>query len=142
MTTDADDDWYEAERLHRAAAAGDLPELNRLVTAGHTLGVFDDLHYTPLHHAVANGQTDAARWLLEHGAPVDAHEAAKIGETALSLAVRGDDPGIVELLLQHGANPDITGWMGQTARTRARRRQDEPGRRIAALLARQRPDRR
>jgi hypothetical protein len=57
-----------------------------------------------------------------------------IGETPLSLAVQGEYPEMVELLMKHGANPDIQGWVGLTARIRAKRRVDDTGRGIAAII--------
>jgi ankyrin repeat protein len=65
---------------------------------------------------------------------VNANEAEKIGETTLCLAVQRDYPEMVELLLKNGANPDITGWMGLSARLRARRRKDEDGKKIMQLI--------
>ena len=116
-----DDNWFENERLHRAAAEGDLVEMRRLLACGYKLDVFDDLGHTPLHCAVKGEHYKAAEWLLREGANVDAHDEAKIGETPLGLAARGEYPQIVELLLKSGANPDITGWMAHTARSRAAR---------------------
>lgn len=128
------EDDFALEALHRAAAVGDIDALARLLAAGHPLIHYDERHYTALHHAVLHGELAAARWLLEHGATVDAHDAANIGETALSVAVRGEHVDVVALLLAHGADPDIPGWMGQSARTRAAKRSDPTGRRIAELL--------
>jgi ankyrin repeat protein len=130
------DDWFEAERLHRAAQDGTISEMAELVTAGYDVNAFDDMSYTPLHCAVGHNRPEAAAWLLDHGADINANEEAKIGETALCLAVQGAPAEIVEMLLKRGADPDIPGWMGLTARMRAQRRNDEPGRKIAALLER------
>jgi ankyrin repeat protein len=130
----ASDDAFALEALHRAAAVGDIDTLSRLLAEGHPLTHYDERHYTALHHAVLHGELAAARWLLEHGAAVDAHDTANIGETALSVAVRGEHVDVVALLLAHGADPDIPGWMGQSARTRAAKRGDPTGRRIAELL--------
>ncbi|KQO19203.1 ankyrin repeat domain-containing protein [Acidovorax sp. Leaf78] len=138
---DQDDDaWFERERLHRAAAEGNCDEMRRLLAAdSHALSTFDDLGRTPLHYAVEGDHYRAAEWLIQQGAVVNAHDEPMIGETPLCLAVRRDYPEMVELLLAHGADPDITGWMGNTARMRAERRQDEDGKAIAALLQRYRP---
>lgn len=136
----ADNAWFERERLHRAAAEGNHDEMRRLVAVGgHALTTFDDLGRTPLHYAVEGEHYLAAEWLIQQGAVVNAHDEPTIGETPLCLAVRRDHPEMVELLLANGADPDITGWMGNTARQRAERRQDEDGRAIAALLQRYRP---
>lgn len=135
-----DDALFERERLHRAAAEGNRDEMHRLLAAdGHALSTFDDLGRTPLHYAVEGDHYRAAEWLIQQGAVVNAHDEPTIGETPLCLAVRRGYPEMVELLLAHGADPDITGWMGHTARMRAERRQDEDGKAIAALLQRYRP---
>lgn len=52
MTTYNHDDWYEAEHLHRAGRDGDVQEIERLILAGYDVNLFDDMGYTPLHHAV------------------------------------------------------------------------------------------
>ena len=135
----AGEDWFAQEQLHRAAQEGNLKEMRRLLDAGCAPQLFDELSYTPLHHAVAGEHYRAVALLLAAGVPVDLHEADKIGETPLSLAVQGDYAEMVELLLRHGADPDIPGWAGWTARLRARKRKDDTGKHIAALLQRHAP---
>jgi ankyrin repeat protein len=131
-----DDDWFERERLHRAAAEGDMQEIAKLVAAGAAVNDFDDLCMTPLHYAVKGEHYKVALWLLERGALVNANDEAHIGETPLCVAAQGNYPEMVELLLRHGANPDISGWMGFTARVRAQRRTDEDGKEISAVIER------
>ena len=133
------DDWFEAERLIRAAGEGDVAEMSRLVSSGYDVNLMDDLSRAALHYAATEGQYLAAKWLLEHGAEVNLNDEEMIGETPLCLAAQLDYPEMVELLLQHGADPDISGWMQLTARIRAHRRKDEDGRKIAAMIERYRP---
>lgn len=128
------EDWFQAERLHRAASNGDLEEISRLVNDGFDINAFDDLSRAPLHCAVEESQYNAAQLLLNLGADVDRNEEDKIGETPLNIAVQGEHPEIVTLLLDHGANPDKPGWMGQTARFRAGRRTDDAGLLISAII--------
>ena len=97
------------------------------------------MRHTPLHHAAELGHCTVAQWLLENGADVNAHDERMIDETALCLAAKGNSPEVVELLLRHGADPDIPGWVGLTARMRAQRRTDDTGRTIAALIDRRQP---
>lgn len=130
----AADDWFAREQLHRAAQEGDLKEMRRLLDAGFASQLFDELSYTPLHYAVAGEHYRAVALLLAAGTPVNIHQEDRIGETPLSLAVQGDYVELVALLLRHGADPDIPGWAGLTARLRARKRKDDAGMRIAALL--------
>lgn len=132
------EDWFEFERLHRAAQEGTIAEMADLVAAGCDVNAFDEMSYTPLHCAVEHNRAEAAVWLLDHGADINANEEAMIGETALCLAVQGQSPEIVEMLLKRGADPDIPGWMALTARMRAQRRNDDVGRKIAGLLERYR----
>jgi ankyrin repeat protein len=109
-------------------------EISCLVSKGFDINAFDDLNRAPLHYAVEENQYEAAQLLLSLGADVNGYEDDKIGETPLNIAAQGIDPKVVVLLLKHGANPDMPGWMGQTARFRASRRNDEAGRRIAAII--------
>jgi ankyrin repeat protein len=130
------EDWFTAEQLIRAAQAGDLLEVQRLAAAGFDINLMDELYRAALHYSVEAEHYKVAEWLIEHGANVNLREEEMIGETALCLAAQGDYPEIAELLLRHGADPDITGWMQQTARTRAHKRKDADGHKIAALIER------
>jgi len=96
---DSDWAWYEAERLHRAAADGNVDEMARLIDAGADVHPYDELSRAPLHYAAEEGHCEAAAWLLAHGADVNANEVDKIGETPLSLAIQRSHPDMVELLL-------------------------------------------
>ena len=135
MTTYPHEDWYEAERLHRAAEDGDLQEIERLILSGYDVNLFDDMGHTPIHRAVVGGQCKAVEVLLRQGAHINANDDATIGETPLALAVQSEHLGVVCLLLESGADPDITGWMGLTARDRAYRRTDATGQEISKALA-------
>lgn len=61
----------------------------------------DDNQCTPLHHAARFGHPGAVKWLLEHGADVNA--IAYNGFTPLHLT---DNPDVIALILQH--RPDLT----------------------------------
>jgi ankyrin repeat protein len=135
MTTYDHEDWYEAERLHRAGRDGNTPEIERLILLGYDVNLFDDMGFTPLHHAVEGGQIEAVRVLLKRGALINANDDTTIGETPLSLAVQGGDLNLARVLLENGADPDINGWMGLTARIRACRRVDQLGKTMCELLA-------
>lgn len=141
MTNYDPKDSFEAERLHRAAADGDIKEMQRLIEPGYALELFDDLGRAPLHYAVEGQHYNAVEWLIEAGANVNSNDEAYIGETPLCYAAQTDFPELVELLLRHGADPDIGGWMGQSARSRAAQRRDDEGRRISALIERYKPSR-
>jgi len=128
------DDWFERERLHRAAEDGDLAEVGRLLDAGASLDHFNEISHTPLHCAVHAEHYKVAQLLLNRGAQVDAHESERAGDTPLAVAARGNYPEMAELLLKHGANPDLAGWMAITPRQRVQRRTDEEGKKLLALM--------
>jgi ankyrin repeat protein len=63
--------------------------------------------FTALHYAAFFGEEDAARILLERGAEVGpVSRGANLHVTPLHSAAAGKHPGIVKLLLEHGANPN------------------------------------
>jgi uncharacterized protein len=86
-----------------------------------TFGDVDGLHgdpnvysadgFTPLHFAVMGGHVDAARSLLEAGADPNAmsrHRFVKVRplHTACALEVSVENPDVVRLLVEHGADVD------------------------------------
>lgn len=127
-------DSFEAEQLHRAASDGDIGEMQRLVSSGYPLELFDELGRAPLHYAVEGQHYRAVEWLLAAGANVNSNDEEHVGETPLSHAAQSNYPELVELLLRNGADPDIKGWMGDTARSRAARRKDDEGKQISLLI--------
>jgi ankyrin repeat protein len=133
------EDWFEAEQLIRAAQDGDLLAVQKLAASGFDVNLMDELSKAALHYSVEGEHYKVAQWLVENGADVNLRDDEMIGETALSLGAQGDYPEIVELLLKHGADPDITGWMQQTARTRAHKRNDAEGKKIAGLIEQYKP---
>ena len=101
-----------AEQLLRAARAGDLPLVKRLL---QPLGpnVTDDYGRTPLMLAVEAGQDAVARTLLEGGASLTA--ADRNGETALLLAARKGNRELSSLMIAGGAPVNHANNSGTTA---------------------------
>ena len=73
----------DPERLHLAAQDGDLDAVSRLVADGEDINAFDDLGKTPLHYAADREHVEVARYLIEHGANVNAHHEPTLGNTPL-----------------------------------------------------------
>ena len=119
---DVDDDdedglaaWLEREALHRAAGEGDLARVKALLAEGYPIDRFDDLSWTPLHHAARNEHLEVVRHLIAAGADVNAHEEQRIGDTVLKHVAPSCSLDLARMLVDAGADPTIPGWMGLTA---------------------------
>jgi ankyrin repeat protein len=88
----------------------------------------------PLHSAASARNLEAARLLLEHGAPVNARQQA--GWVPIHAAAQNGDRAMVDLLLMHGADAAIANDASKTAAMVAR---DKGHEQIAALLEGQNP---
>jgi uncharacterized protein len=66
----------------------------------------------PLHSAASARNLEAARVLLEHGAPVNARQHG--GWSPIHAAAQNGDHAMVDLLLQHGADTKTTNDDGKT----------------------------
>jgi ankyrin repeat protein/tetratricopeptide (TPR) repeat protein len=67
---------------------------------------------TPLHVAVANQNLDLVKFLLAHGAEVNARDAN--GRTSLHFAVNRRDPDLIRVLLDAKADPNAKDSAGDT----------------------------
>jgi len=131
-----DDNWFEREQLHFAAAEGDLKKVIELIEKGYDVNAFDaDLSLTPLHYAARGEFFKISQYLLENGAHINAHDEDKIGETPLGDVAATCSYEMAELLVVAGANPTIPGWMQITALHRAKDRKNEEGKKVYELLA-------
>jgi ankyrin repeat protein len=66
----------------------------------------DWLGITPLHHLARKGDVETATIFLEHGADLHARDE-DICSTPLGWAAKFGKPNMVELLLKHGAKPNL-----------------------------------
>lgn len=124
-----------------AAYRGDLAIMKLLIDAGANVNGEGFLG-TPLVQAAWSDQTAAARLLIDRGAKVD-QVGHGIDYSALHWAASSEEnsPGLVKLLLEHGANPNLGGGehvdafmeVTQTPLLLARKRGDTPI--LSALLA-------
>lgn len=99
---EAQDGWFPAERLHRAAAEGNLARARELIRGGAALDAFDAIGYAPLHHAVRNGWFEMVRLLLDAGADINARDKQAGSPAPIAVAA---SPRMVDFLLQFGADP-------------------------------------
>jgi ankyrin repeat protein len=94
--------------LFDAAAVGRTRGLEELLDAEPELArAWSPDGFTALHYAAFFGQEEAARILVERGAETGlVARHASIHVTPLHSAASGGHPGIVKLLLEHGADPN------------------------------------
>jgi len=95
-------------QLSNATGAGNLAMVQTLVELGAQVTIG-----TPLHTSIAYGYPDIARYLLDHGADVNAQDAD--GRTPLFFAAMYGHDDLVAFLLMHGANKDLLDQNGNRA---------------------------
>ena len=107
--------------IFEAASLGRLDRLKECIREGSGDGSATNARsldlpskdgFTALHFACFFGQPEAARLLLEHGAPVNARQQA--GWVPIHAAAQNGDRPMVELLLQRGADPTLANHEGKT----------------------------
>ena len=92
--------------LFLAAQNGHYPVLKALLKAGACCEVRTAGGWTPLLAASDKGHVEVAQLLLEYKAFVD-ESLDGVLLTALHLACRGGHKDVVDVLLRHGASPDL-----------------------------------
>jgi ankyrin repeat protein len=107
----------------------DLAEV--LVAAKANLAAANQLGFTALHYAAAQGNHEMAAWLLARGAnpnvttvvpvvngprmsPLSFQQRSNLGWTPLHLAVRHGHPALIELLVAKGAKLEVADSQGRT----------------------------
>ncbi len=103
--------------VFEAAATGNIPALKAaLEKAPDLASAFSTDGWTPLHLAAAFGTPDAAQFLLDGGAPVDAVAKNPQANQPLHAALAlGRNPETIRLLLAAGADPNARQTAGYTA---------------------------
>ncbi len=92
------------EELFYFAASGDVPGIQRVLTAGaHVNRPFGSEYVTPLMAAAVNGQTRAVKFLIAHRANINAYD--EVHDTPLMYAIKSRHNSTVLALLDAGANP-------------------------------------
>ena len=99
----------QAGALHDAAMAGDLQQIELLLSQGADINE-KSANATPLHFAINAQHVEAAELLIAHGADVNARTT--YGTPLHAAAAKGLTP-IVQLLLEHGADTELR-WRTMT----------------------------
>jgi uncharacterized protein len=117
--------------LHFACFFGQPAAARVLIESGAAVDAVaaNPMKVMPLHSAASARNLEAARSLVEHGAPVNARQHG--GWTPIHAAAQNGDRAMVELLLRHGGDATLPNDEGKTAATVAREKGHSE---IAALL--------
>lgn len=81
-----------------------IPDFDHYLREGESLDDIDEYGFTPLIEAVITQQPSIIELLLKR--KVDINKPDVTGRTALHWAVDNDDLALINLLLEHGANPN------------------------------------
>jgi len=111
--------------LMAAAEAGSAPVARYLIEKGASVNEVGFEGRPALAYAVLSGDVACATVLLDAGADVNARMSPLVegsimtklntGETSLMLAARADSAEMLALLLERGADPRYTDWIGDDA---------------------------
>lgn len=95
------------------ATRGDSLGLSRLLEAepDTDLSTRDNQNVTPLHWAAINAHIGTCRFLLDHGADIDAL-GGELEATPMQWAARNGHLYVVHLFLSRGADPNIKDVQG------------------------------
>ncbi|MGC2248479.1 MAG: ankyrin repeat domain-containing protein [Terriglobales bacterium] len=117
--------------LHFAGFFGQGESARVLIEAGAQVDAVasNPMKVMPLHSAASARNLEAARHLLEHGAPVNARQQG--GWAPIHAAAQNGDRAMVELLLRHGADATLVNNVGKNAAAVAREKGHEE---LAELL--------
>jgi hypothetical protein len=105
--------------LRAAAEGGSAAIVGLLLERGFEAAAADRFGWTPLHYAARDGRIDAARALVERGAPLDTRSI--MGQTAYNVARERNMEAVAGFLAEQGADqsdirfPVLEGdYLGQT----------------------------
>ncbi len=105
--------------IHQAAVYGNLSDVKQMVKEGQDVSAADKKGLTPLHMASQQGHADVARFLLDAGADPNARDAWGNGALMKAVFAYRGDGALINLLLEHGADPDSKSISGKSPREMA-----------------------
>uniref|UniRef100_A0A146M829 Ankyrin repeat, SAM and basic leucine zipper domain-containing protein 1 n=2 Tax=Lygus hesperus TaxID=30085 RepID=A0A146M829_LYGHE len=106
------------DQLLKAVLDGDLDSARKALANGANIHMRSKLNYTPIMHAVSLGDSQMLELLLENKANVsDDYGAYNVLMVLCDSSTCTDELSLLkclQLLLDHGADPTTTDWMGAT----------------------------
>uniref|UniRef100_A0A6P7GUI8 Ankyrin-3-like n=1 Tax=Diabrotica virgifera virgifera TaxID=50390 RepID=A0A6P7GUI8_DIAVI len=97
--------------LHSATKFGNLDEVQQLIEGGATIDEVDSDGFTSLHLAADFQHIKVAKYLLEHGADVNATDTF-VGRNPLHFAAFNNDLEMIRLFTEAGANRQCSNIYG------------------------------
>ena len=119
---DSEPDVSLGPQLLEAARAGDADEVRSLLDRGAEVESRDPTGVTPLVAAAYGNHLEAARVLVEAGADANAKDETQQSAYLIATSEVGDDPRLLELTLEHGAQVDAKDSYNGTGLIRAAER--------------------
>ena len=104
-----------------AASSGHTPVVEFLFIKGAEINARDSDGQTALMYACKRSFNETAAFLLKNGAEVNV-QSKKKGITALMLPAVSGNVDLVRMLLEHGADANLTDIFGRTARVLAQKK--------------------
>ncbi len=112
LTSRSEVETVSAYPLHKAAAEGDIEQIESLISKGVDVNIKDESSATPLHTAAYYGQRDVAQILIAKGANINATNES--GQTPLHIAAAFGKKYVPEVLLSNGAQINARDNSGNT----------------------------
>lgn len=123
--------------LMAAAASRDPRSVQLLLENGADAAALTKRHESALANAATTGVEESMQLLLKHGANVNTPDDRGYSPLMYAAASESMNPGAVKLLLDKGANPNVTGE-DETPRTLAAKRGDTEIARLLGVSAEER----
>ena len=113
LIDDADQIRERGQRLIKAARAGDVDRVERLLDQHASIAARNDSGATALVAAAYGNHLEVAELLLEAGADPDAKDDTVQSAYLIATSEVGDDPRLLRLTLRHGADVrSLDSWRG------------------------------
>jgi hypothetical protein len=111
-----EDRRHKVTELHKAAQAGNVSTIRKLLQDGADKAALTDRKWTALHYAAEGGHVEAVCSLIEAGLPVDQRTSAMGGgwATALYLAAKEGHAAAAKALIDRGAGVEAAAMQSWT----------------------------